>query len=63
MIQTGGYKVRDNYSFGFNINDLFAGSNYTIGLLFEVVVNCVQRQPHAKGRTFTQEGISVKCLP
>ncbi len=41
MIQTGGYKVRDNYSFGFNINDLFAGSNYTIGLLFEVVVNCV----------------------
>lgn len=54
MIQTGGYKVRDNYSFGFNINDLFAGSNYTIGLLFEVVVNCVQRQPHARGRTYTK---------
>jgi hypothetical protein len=35
--------VRDNFSFGFNLNDLIAGSNYTIGLLFEVVVNCVRR--------------------
>jgi hypothetical protein len=44
MIQTGGYKVRDTYSFGFNVADFFSGSNYTIGLLFEVVVNCFKQK-------------------
>jgi len=52
MIQTGGYKVRDTYSFGFNLADFFSGSNYTIGLLFEVVVNCFKHKHNSKGKLF-----------
>jgi hypothetical protein len=63
MIQTGGYKVRDNFSFGFALNDLFAGSNYTLGLLFEVVVNCIRRKPGTKGQTLTVDGIDASQLP
>lgn len=63
MIQTGGYKVRDNFSFGFALNDLFAGSNYTLGLLFEVVVNCIRRKPGAKGNTMTLENVDASVLP
>ena len=50
MIQTGGYKVKDTQSFGYNVTDLYAGSNYTIGLLFEVVVNCFKQKPNHKGK-------------
>lgn len=63
MIQTGGYKVRDNFSFGYALNDLFSGSNYTLGLLFEVVVNCVRRSHNAKGKTLTKDHIDAKNLP
>jgi hypothetical protein len=59
MIQTGGYKVRDNFSFGYALNDLFAGSNYTLGMLFEVVVNCIKRRPGAKGHTLTIDEIQA----
>jgi len=52
MIQTGGYKVRDTQSFGFNVTDLFSGSNYTIGLLFEVVVNCFNQKHNSKGNLY-----------
>ena len=52
MIQTGGYKVRDTQSFGFNMTDLFSGSNYTIGLLFEVVVNCFKQKHNHKGHCY-----------
>lgn len=52
MIQTGGYKVRDTQSFGFNMTDLFSGSNYTIGLLFEVVVNCFKHKHNKKGHFY-----------
>ncbi len=55
MIQTGGYKVKDTFSFGFNVNDLFAGSHYTLGLLFEVVVNLVKQQPNTKGKELRLE--------
>jgi FAD/FMN-containing dehydrogenase len=63
MIQTGGYKVRDNFSFGFALNDLFAGSNYTLGVLFEVVVNCIRRHPSTRGKTLTVEGLTAGQLP
>eukprot|EP00347_Sterkiella_histriomuscorum_P003082 403365660 len=52
MIQTGGYKVRDTQSFGFNVTDLFSGSNYTIGLLFEVVVNCFKQKHNHQGHIY-----------
>jgi hypothetical protein len=63
MIQTGGYKVRDNFSFGFALNDLVAGSNYSLGLLFEVVVNCIRRKPGTPGRVVNVEGVSAAELP
>ena len=63
MIQTGGYKVRDTFSFGFNITDLFAGSNYTIGLLFEVVVNCFKQKPHTVGKQYTLKLTDASELP
>ena len=59
MIQTGGYKVRDNFSFGYALNDLFAGSNYTLGLLFEVVVNCMRRKPGTKGQVLSMEKLNA----
>ena len=63
MIQTGGYKVRDNFSFGYALNDLVAGSNYTLGLLFEVVVNCIRRKTGTQGRVVSVEDVSTAELP
>ena len=45
------------------MNDLFAGSNYTLGLLFEVVVNCIRRKHDAKGQTFVLEEVDASQLP
>lgn len=44
--------MRDTQSFGFNVTDLFSGSNYTIGLLFEVVVNCFNQKHNHKGHLY-----------
>jgi len=51
-IQTGGYKVKDSRSFGLDMTDLIASSHYSLGLLFEVVLNCFKYKAGSKGKLF-----------
>jgi hypothetical protein len=52
MIQTGGYKSKDSHQYGYNITDLFTGSYYSIGLLFDVVINCYRTNKDQRGKLF-----------
>ena len=40
QVQSGGYKVRDEHQFGYNMTDFISGSYYSLGLIFEVVLTC-----------------------
>ena len=44
LIQTGGNKVSDLMSHGFDLTSLVQGSQYQLGMFFEIILNLQQKE-------------------